>query len=178
MDGDRVLLVPLGDELLEAPARGPVAQYAVIVIVEAGEDGGPGGATNWVTDKGLFEGEALLGHQGGYLGHLLSGGIVQVVGEDKEDVGPVGGSRLSLFFLRRIGGRGLRSRTACTQEEKDHETPHYYRKECPSDCTERSAAVAYYQGATILLGWLFFEAEGLGARHPSLKHPQSEFPSD
>src|SRR5215218_7280775 len=103
VDGDRVLLVPLGDELLEAPVRGPVAQYVVVVIVEAGEDGGPGGATHRVAHEGFFKGEALLGHQGGYLGHLLSGGVVQVVGEDKEDVGSVG-SRLRLFFLRRIGG--------------------------------------------------------------------------
>jgi hypothetical protein len=53
--------MPLGDELLEAPVRGPVAQYVVVVIVEAGEDGGPRGATHRVTDEGLFEGEALLG---------------------------------------------------------------------------------------------------------------------
>src|SRR5215218_10696725 len=103
MDGDSVLLVPLRDELLEAPVRGPVAQYVVVVIVEAGEDGGPGGATNWVTHEGLFEGEALLSHQGGYLGHLLSGGVVQVIGEDEEYVGPIG-RRLRLLFLRRIGG--------------------------------------------------------------------------
>src|SRR5215218_7103115 len=104
MDGDRVLLVSLGDELLEAPARGPVGQYVVVVIVEAGEDGGPRGATNRVTDEGLFEGEALLGHQGGYLGHLLSGGVVQVVCEDEEDVGPTGARLRPLFsFLRRLG---------------------------------------------------------------------------
>jgi hypothetical protein len=60
-DGDRVVLVPLGDELLEAPVCGPVAQYAVVVIVEAGEDSGSRWATNWVTHEGLVEGEALFG---------------------------------------------------------------------------------------------------------------------
>ncbi len=49
-DGDRVLLVPLGDEPLEAPVRRTVAQYAVVVVVEAGEKVAlEGQHTGWLT---------------------------------------------------------------------------------------------------------------------------------
>ncbi len=86
-DGDGVLLVPLLDELLKAPGRVVVAYHVVVVVVEAGEDGCPRGAAHRVAHEGLLEREALFGQQGADLGHLLYGGVVQVVGEDEEDVG-------------------------------------------------------------------------------------------
>ena len=57
---DRVLLVPLGDERLEPPLRGCVALYAVVMVVETGEDGSPRRATYRVADEGLLKGSTLL----------------------------------------------------------------------------------------------------------------------
>src|SRR5918997_1919236 len=87
---DRILLQPLVAKLLEAPIGGLVALYAAGVGVEAGEDGGPRGAAQRLAGEGSLEGGALLGQQGAQVGHLLSGGVVQIVGENEDHVGPVG----------------------------------------------------------------------------------------
>ncbi len=54
-NGDGGLLAPLVPELLEAPVWGLVARYAVVVGVEAGEDGRPLGTTQRVADEGVLE---------------------------------------------------------------------------------------------------------------------------
>jgi hypothetical protein len=95
----------------------------MVVSVEAGEDGGPGGAAQRLAGEGVLEGDAFFYQQGADLWHLLGGGVVQVVGEDEDDVGLIG-RRLCFFFLRRIGCRGLGFRTACAEEKKDRHTPH------------------------------------------------------
>jgi len=87
--GDRALLAPLVSELLEAPDRALVAPHAVVVGVEAGEHGRPGGTTCWVAYKGFLEGGTPFGQQRVDLGHLLGGGEVQVIGEHEDYVGPV-----------------------------------------------------------------------------------------
>ena len=82
--------MPLIDELLESPTGSVVITYhVVVVVVETGEDGRPRGAAHRVAHEGLLKREALSGQQGADLGHLLSGGVVQVVGEDEDDVGPI-----------------------------------------------------------------------------------------
>ena len=145
-NGDEVLLVPLGDELLKAPIRRLIAQYVVVVIVQTGEEGSPGGAAHRVADEGLLEGGALIGQQGDYLGHLLSRNEVQVVGEDEDDVGPTGG-RLRPFFLGRSGCRGLRSRAARYEEEKDQQTCQDSEGR-PSPCPERRHVAAAWRHET------------------------------
>jgi hypothetical protein len=51
-----------------------------------------------VADEGILEGGALFCQQGTQLEHLLSRSVVQVVREDKDHVGTVGGY-VRLFFL-------------------------------------------------------------------------------
>src|SRR5215212_7555596 len=113
---DRVLLVPLGDELLEAPIRRLIAQNVVVVIVEAGKISGPRWAAYRVADEVLLKGGALLSQQGTYLGHLKGGGVVQIVGEDEDYIRPIV-RRLRLYFLGRLGSRAARD-----EEEKDRQT--------------------------------------------------------
>jgi len=98
--GDRIFLKPLVTELLEASYRALVAPDVVVVGVEAGEDRSPGGAAYRVAYEGLLEGGALLSQQGVDLGHLLSRGVVQIVGEDEDYVWLLGSRGLGIgFFL-------------------------------------------------------------------------------
>jgi len=53
-----------------------------------------------VADEGLLEGEALLDKLRAYLGHLLSRGVIQIVGENEDYVGLFGRHFCSFFFLR------------------------------------------------------------------------------
>jgi hypothetical protein len=59
-NGDGILLASLFAELLEAPVWGIVACYAVVVGVEAGENGRPRGTTQRVTGEGVLEGGPLF----------------------------------------------------------------------------------------------------------------------
>src|SRR4028119_2394674 len=84
--GYRILFGPIVTELLEASGRGTVALYAAVVGVEAGEDGGPRGATDREAHEGVLEGGALVAHKGADLGHLLGRGVVKVIGENEDYV--------------------------------------------------------------------------------------------
>src|SRR5215212_10006836 len=59
--GDGILLVPLRVKLVEAPVGGLVAYHVVVVGVETGENGSPGGATQRQAYKRLLKGGALVG---------------------------------------------------------------------------------------------------------------------
>src|SRR5215207_9097665 len=119
--GDRVLLQPLVSELLESAVWGLVTLYLVVVGVETGERGRPRGATQRLAGEGVLKGDALFHHDGTQLGHLLDGGVVQVVDQDEDYVGPIAG-RCGLFFLRRLGWRDRRSIAARHEEQKDRQT--------------------------------------------------------
>src|SRR5215203_3501843 len=116
--GDRVLLQPLVSELLESAVWGLITLYLVVVGVETGERGRPRGATQRLAGEGVLEGDALFHHDGTQLGHLLDGGVVQVVGQDEDYVGPIAG-RCGLFLLRRPGWRDRGSIAARHEEQKD-----------------------------------------------------------
>jgi len=63
--GDRVLLVPLIADFLEATIGEHVAPYATVVTVEAGEDGGPGGNTpGTVVNEGVLKGGVFFCEHG------------------------------------------------------------------------------------------------------------------
>src|SRR5918993_982848 len=100
--------MPLRDKRLEPPFRGRVTLHAVVVVIEACEKGSPGGATYRVTHEGLLQRDASLDQSGAYLGHLKDGGVVQVVGEYEDYVGPISGRPRTFFLLGRPGCRGLR----------------------------------------------------------------------
>jgi len=57
---NRVFFVTLGEELLEASVRWLIAQYVVVVIVEAGQDSRARRAAYGVADESLVKGGALV----------------------------------------------------------------------------------------------------------------------
>ncbi len=81
---------------LVVSSRGPhVAPYAVIVGVLPAQNRGPAGAAHRVGDVRPAKDRAVLGHDVAQPVQVPQGMVIQVVGEDEDDVGPLGRGRRS-----------------------------------------------------------------------------------
>src|ERR671916_382066 len=103
-DGNRVFLKPLRAKLLEASVRRFIVLHLVVVGVEAGKNGSPGRAAQRLASEGVVERGAFFYQQRAQVGHLLGRGVVQVVGEDEDDVW-FGNWVFHPYFLDRLGSR-------------------------------------------------------------------------
>ena len=95
-DREQLPVSPEVVEGLEAAQRRLVAVNQVVVGVLSSQDSRPRGAANRLANEGILESDALVPYVLPEASYLLGTRLVQVVGEDEDDVG-LGGERLRIL---------------------------------------------------------------------------------